>query len=299
MQSPRPQTNRTNGSVSGLCLCVISFFDLSGIVNGEEQPGGLVIVRAPLARPWNEQGNDTRSTEPAPPSQSQPRASSRPPSSQSYHTPHIDTSKQPSKKFKADGSTTTARQISKGKDRELQASTRAEPEVDEDVRQMQSETDTIRRKSQAAESSAGALNAEFQFPPPKPGRPQQGPPSNQKTHDASLPLPLQETPQIERNRFMRGEPSGHRRKSSLSRGKRISSSLDSGVICENFRSDASAQTAHRIIAQPHTSVSDSSFHKHIDGDLPEPARARQLLIWCSYRAMNEQSEQAQEAWETA
>lgn len=34
-------------------------------------------------------------------------------------------------------------------------------------------------------------------------------------------------------------------------------------------------------------MSDSSFYKHIDGDLPEPARARQLLIWCSHRAMNQ------------
>lgn len=168
--------------------------------------------------------------------QSQPlsRPPSRPPSRQSHSQP-VDPSRQPSKKFKADGSTTTARQISKGKGRELQASTRAEPEVEEDVRLMQSETDTLRRKSQAAENSIGTLNTDFAFPASKTNRQQQATPS-QRIHDASLPLPLQETPQIERNRFMRGEPSSHRRKSSLSRGKRISSSYEAtGVICKLSR----------------------------------------------------------------
>ena len=39
------------------------------------------------------------------------------------------------------------------------------------------------------------------------------------------------------------------------------------------------------IAQPHNSVSDTSFYKHIDPDLPPAARVRQLLIWCSSRAV--------------
>jgi len=38
------------------------------------------------------------------------------------------------------------------------------------------------------------------------------------------------------------------------------------------------------LAQPHNSVSETSFFKHIDCDLPEPERVRQLLIWCSLRA---------------
>jgi hypothetical protein len=42
-------------------------------------------------------------------------------------------------------------------------------------------------------------------------------------------------------------------------------------------------------AQPHTSVSDSSLYKHIDCDLLESARARQLLIWCSGRALSSSS----------
>ena len=44
---------------------------------------------------------------------------------------------------------------------------------------------------------------------------------------------------------------------------------------------------HSGSAQPHTSVRDSSFYKHIDVDVPEPQRAQQLLIWCSHRAMSE------------
>ena len=36
--------------------------------------------------------------------------------------------------------------------------------------------------------------------------------------------------------------------------------------------------------QPHNSVSDSSFYKHIDIDLPDSERIRQLLIWSSLRA---------------
>ncbi|OCH85569.1 hypothetical protein OBBRIDRAFT_739709 [Obba rivulosa] len=247
-------------------------------VNGEEQPGGLVIVRAPSARPPSVQPPQ-HSNYSLHPDLPPPRATSRPPSAAPPHVPP-DPSKQPSKKFKAADISTSGRTVGKGKDRSLYASTRADPEVDEDVRQMQSETDTLRRKSQAAQNAVGNLNSEIQFPPPKslPHRQPHPPPSNHRLHDASHPLPLQETPQIERNKIMR-EGNQHRRRSSLSRGKRISSSYE----------------ATGVIAQPHTSVSDTSFYKHIDCELPEPQRARQLLIWCSYRAMNETSEQPSQA----
>ncbi|OJT05504.1 hypothetical protein TRAPUB_3682 [Trametes pubescens] len=84
-----------------------------------------------------------------------------------------------------------------------------------------------------------------------------------------MPVAQQETPQIEKNKLIRGE-TGHRRRSSVSRGKRISSSYE----------------ATGVISHPHTSVSVASFFKHIDSELPEPQRTRQLLIWCSNRAMN-------------
>ena len=58
---------------------------------------------------------------------------------------------------------------------------------------------------------------------------------------------------------------------------------------------AKSRLTLRDAAHPHTSVSVSSFFKHIDCELPEPQRARQLLIWCSNRAMNEPADQAPEA----
>src|ERR1700722_20429581 len=48
-------------------------------------------------------------------------------------------------------------------------------------------------------------------------------------------------------------------------------------------------------AHPHNSVSDSSFYKHIDSDLPPSARARQLLIWCSSRACSHTEKSVSEA----
>ncbi|EMD31504.1 hypothetical protein CERSUDRAFT_100359 [Gelatoporia subvermispora B] len=247
--------------------------------NGEEQPGGLVIVRAPSARPASVQPTSQPNGHSLRPDLPQPRATSRPPSVAPSNRPP-DLSKPPSKKFKAADVSTSGRTVGKGKDRNVYTSTRADPEVDEDVRQMQSETDTLRRKSQAAENAVGNLNSDIQFPPPKLPLHRQPhlPPSNHRVHDASHPLPLQETPQIERNKMMR-EGGHHRRRSSLSRGKRISSSYE----------------ATGVIAQPHTSVSDTSFYKHIDCELPEPQRARQLLIWCSHRAMNATSDPSSQA----
>ncbi|KAH9924106.1 Mis12-Mtw1 protein family-domain-containing protein [Amylocystis lapponica] len=234
-------------------------------LNGEEQPGGLVIVRAPSARPWSAQGNDSVHLEA--PSQTQTRAPSRPPSTQ-LQPAIAETSKHPRR----------TRSAAKGKDREIYASTRADPELEEDVRLMQTETESLRRKSQAsAQKSAGVLEPGFQFPPIKPHTKQQPSLPSQRVRDTSLPVPMQETPQIERNKVMR--EGGHRRKSSLSRGKRISTSFETTGV----------------ISQPHTSVSDSSFHKHIDGDLPEPQRASQLLIWCSHRAMTELSDHTSQA----
>lgn len=38
------------------------------------------------------------------------------------------------------------------------------------------------------------------------------------------------------------------------------------------------------LAHPHNTVSESSFFKHIDSDIPETERLRLLLIWCTSRA---------------
>ena len=37
-------------------------------------------------------------------------------------------------------------------------------------------------------------------------------------------------------------------------------------------------------AQPHSSVSDYTLYKHIDPEVPESQRARQLLVWSAHRA---------------
>ncbi|CDO71813.1 hypothetical protein BN946_scf184939.g37 [Trametes cinnabarina] len=230
-------------------------------LNGEEQPGGLVIVRAQAP------ANRTFQIEPVP---SESRAQSRQPSVQ---PPASQSSKPPFKKLRVDGS---SRAVGKAKYRDITASTRAEPEVEEDVRQMQSESDTLRRRSQAAEQVAsGAAAGGFQFPP-RTSRP----PGSTSRHDIDtiMPIAQQETPQIEKNKIMRGD-TGHRRRSSVSRGKRISSSYETTGV----------------ISHPHTSVSVTSFFKHIDCELPEPQRARQLLIWCSNRAMNELADHGSQA----
>ncbi|KAF8273815.1 Mis12-Mtw1 protein family-domain-containing protein [Lactarius quietus] len=94
-------------------------------------------------------------------------------------------------------------------------------------------------------------------------------PSRDPGSDAFLPLAPRETPQIEQNRAMRGEGSRTPRRASMtSRGKRLSNSFErTGVI-----------------TQPHSSVNDTSLYKHIDSELPEPDRARQLISFCAARA---------------
>lgn len=181
------------------------------LVNGEEQPGGLVIVRAP--------GPTSRSLhiEPVP---AETRAGSAQPQQL------LPSSKPAAKKLRAEGS---SRAVGKAKEREVYAATRAEPEVDKDVRQMQLETDTLRRRSQAAEQAANSLNTDIEFPPRTPRPPNSG---SRRNIDITEPIAAQETPQIEKNKMMRGE-TGHRRRSSVSRGKRVSSSYETtGVICE-------------------------------------------------------------------
>ncbi|KAF9223801.1 hypothetical protein BS17DRAFT_802306 [Gyrodon lividus] len=239
---------------------------------GEEQPGGLIIVRAPVPRPLSPQNHSSSQ-----PLTTTSRPSSRPPSSHSQPLPSASTStvsgpsKHPSKKYKADPS----RASTGAKSRDVLATTREEPELDEDVRQMESEIDHLRSRSRAKE----AVNPSFQFPPPSTT------PSKRHTPDALQPLPESETPQIERNKLMReGQPlprttqtqtPSHSRRSSMSmRGKRISTSFENTGV----------------ISQPHASVDDSSFYKHIDCDLPEPQRARQILVWSAARAMSRSSE---------
>ncbi|KAI0058764.1 hypothetical protein BV25DRAFT_1840796 [Artomyces pyxidatus] len=220
-------------------------FVSSSVANGEEQPGGLVIIRSVPSHPPSSQGV-------------------KPPSSSQSSTPDPTTSRvppsqPPNKKFKASSSgTSTSNKTGKGKERDLSASSRPEVEVDEDVRRMETETDALRRASRPHTGSS-SMSLDFT---------RETNHSRQSSHiDSSLPLAPRETPQIEKNKIMRGE-SGHVRRSSLtSRGKRTSTSFENTGV----------------ITQPHPSVENASLYKHIDRDLPEPSRARQLLIWCAAR----------------
>ncbi|KAF7981281.1 hypothetical protein HWV62_34185 [Athelia sp. TMB] len=250
-------------------------------LNGVEDIGGLRIVRASSARPPPPPSQDSSR-----PSQSQPvlaRQPSQPPQSRQTSQPP------PSKKFRA----STAPPVTADDDN-----------LDEDVRQMQSETDGLRSQSSSSLVAGSGLNPAFNFPPRPPSSQSSSKPKAnaqtkkpRRTRDAHIDSVLEvpevgDTPQMERNKAMRnGHPSmlqqvveghsrgggmegqssgkrGHeRRKSSISnRGKRISSLFEGGIA-----------------SQPHKSVSDTSFYKHIDSDLPEPARARQLFVWCSAR----------------
>ena len=194
---------------------------------GEEQPGGLIIVRAPVQRTISPLNPPT--SQPLPTTTSY--SASRPPSSHSQPLPSAapGPSKHPLKKFKADSS----RAPTNAKSRDVLATTREEPELDEDVRQMESETDHLRSRSRAKE----AAYPSFQLPSTA------HTPSKRHPSDAIQPLPESDTPQIERNKLMREGPfvprtpqtqtPSHSRRSSMSmRGKRISTSFENtGVIC--------------------------------------------------------------------
>ncbi|KAF8805336.1 hypothetical protein BYT27DRAFT_7258448 [Phlegmacium glaucopus] len=163
-------------------------------------------------------------------------------------------------------------------------------EVEQDVRAMEDESDHLRRNSRAhttIESPLLSRNPALQFGSNGESSNTSRSRGKTKITDISTPLPENETPQIKRNKQLRegamaaigsgraqtpevnGNDTRHRRKSSVNgRGKRISSSFE----------------ATGILYQPHNSVSDGSFYKHIDADLPDSERIRQLLIWSSLRA---------------
>ncbi|GMM39012.1 hypothetical protein DASC09_063510 [Saccharomycopsis crataegensis] len=77
------------------------------------------------------------------------------------------------------------------------------------------------------------------------------------------PLQISESPVHRRNKELRAK--SNRRSSLGNRGKRTSS------IGNGFE------------VSPHDDVLPSNFYKHLDQDLPEPHRMRQLLTWCFKR----------------
>lgn len=144
------------------------------------------------------------------------------------------------------------------------------------MRQRQSAADTLRRRSQAAKQVASAASGAFDSPArtPRPAT------TSRRNIDIVMPVAQRETPQIEKNELMRGETGPRRRRrSSVSRGKRIGCSYEAtGVICEwhmplclHVRS-----ASQRGAARPHTCVSVARFFKHIDSELLR-TKPRKLL----------------------
>ena len=181
---------------------------------------------------------------------------------------HTHPTSQPTKKFRASPSPafpTHSRTNNTKKDRDLLTTTREDPDVEEDVRQMEDEADSLRRKSQGALLLGEGLNPAFNFGSAQKSKSRPEPRSRSKskepstsrskihTQDSIQELSLGDTPQMARNKLMRegklssqvaignGMPGGssssdlvkgHRRRSSTGRGKRISGLIGTGVICE-------------------------------------------------------------------
>jgi kinetochore protein Mis13/DSN1 len=157
----------------------------------------------------------------------------------------------------------------------------------EDVRQMQTETDTLRRRSRPPET----IDPAFQFPPPetlaksKSHKPPSQPSERGRVREMSLPLPLQETPEIRKNKLMRGDPvvgkGSARRKSSLSRGKRISSTFENtGVIGELLP---------LIYLLFYSADHDGSIYYQLNHILQYKTQASISILTSSYRNHNERN----------
>ncbi|KAI1389428.1 Mis12-Mtw1 protein family-domain-containing protein [Hypoxylon trugodes] len=83
-----------------------------------------------------------------------------------------------------------------------------------------------------------------------------------------IALPFSDTPIMNRNKEMRRK-TGARRSSLGMRGRRASSLIENG---------------HNAI--PHKAVDPAEFYKHIEAELMEPRRMKQLLTWCGERALS-------------
>lgn len=99
--------------------------------------------------------------------------------------------------------------------------------------------------------------------------------SEEQHSSTKISLPFADTPVIRRNKAMReGRGSKGDRRSSLGmRGRRASSLIETG----------------NSNALPHKEVEITEFYKHIESDMMEPRRMKQLLTWCATRAMHPKS----------
>ena len=139
------------------------------------------------------------------------------------------------------------------------------------------------------------------------------PPSSIPSKDFSLPLPLHETPQIDRSRQMRAEASErrrnsieHRRRGSESIGKSGGISASSAALSyTNSTSDRTGGLLHDddnddnggnfvttgpiLLVTPHPTVEPKQYHRYISTEVPPAQRVRQLLVWTSSHAQSQAS----------
>ncbi|KAI2627368.1 Mis12-Mtw1 protein family-domain-containing protein [Hypomontagnella submonticulosa] len=102
-----------------------------------------------------------------------------------------------------------------------------------------------------------------------PGDEHRGRDGDNASESKKIALPFSDTPVMNRNKEMRRK-TGARRSSLGMRGRRASSLIDSGNN-----------------AIPHKAVDPAEFYKHIEAELMEPRRMKQLLTWCGERALSE------------
>ncbi|KAJ3414831.1 hypothetical protein HDV05_005988 [Chytridiales sp. JEL 0842] len=93
-----------------------------------------------------------------------------------------------------------------------------------------------------------------QQPRSQPPRPSRNSTSNNSSRDLVVPVAVQETPMINKNRALRGD------------------------IPRTF------EKAKAPAELPHESIDSAQLYRHIDADQPDPVRMRQLLAWCAQRA---------------
>ena len=242
-------------------LIAVRYVVLNG---GDEEAGGLVIVRAASST------DKTSSQEPP---------SFQPPSRSRSLSVSSQVTGLPLKRFKSLASVPNSSTL---KPSSSTQSIRDEREAEEDVRRMESEADQLRRKSRASEDTVGFANPPF---------PLQVASTKRRTTpgytDTLQPVNARETPKQNRSKILRENGSASRRSSSGSRGKRISSSYETsgiiGVLYSPLRLSIKC-AEYKPTAQPHSSVSDFTLYKHIDPEVPESQRARQLLVWSAHRA---------------
>jgi kinetochore protein Mis13/DSN1 len=200
----------------------------------------LLIVRAANAEPSQSQ--------PLPPKTASHFAFPPPPASQPAPSVGAGPSSQPSKKFKAAASSSSRprnpKSNSASRDRVAYSGAYDDQEVEKDVRAMEDEVDNLRRHSRAHTT----INASLL---PSNGSRSKG---KEKMADIIIPVPTDDSPQIERNKQLRQgamdaitgsrgrsaqvNPNdlgrGQRRKSSVGRGKRQSTSFETTGVISKF-----------------------------------------------------------------